>query len=91
MASITISTTDGSPVPAGVDLVTLYVVNGAEVWVTGFSSEAPQQAPSQFEEVARGGPRWGPALDVDVCVKLVDDSGDVAFLATRAQPITATY
>ena len=92
MASITVATTDGSAVPAGLEVVKVYVVNGDQVWVSSSSSEgAPGQAPSQVVEVARGGPQWGPAIDVDVYVKLRDSAGTTAYLAALAQPINATY
>jgi hypothetical protein len=92
MAAITVKTTDGSPVPTGLELARVYVVNGDEVWVSNFFSEGPPgQPPSQVEEVARGGPRWGPAIDVDVYVKLDDGTGATTYLAARAQPINATY
>ena len=92
MAVVDVRTQDGTALPAGLALVRLYVVNGADVWATDFSPETrPPSPPNQIEKIARGGPLWGPGIQVDVVVELVDATGATTYLATHGAAIGATY
>jgi hypothetical protein len=92
IASVTIKTVDLSPFPGSVTPVEIYVVNGHEVWVSAFSDETrPPQPEYQVNAIARGGPKWGPDIYVDVAVKLMDGNGAVSFLRLDDQYISATF
>jgi hypothetical protein len=90
-ASVTVMTATGRDIPPGLDVVRLYLVNGADAWVTDCSQEGRPSAASEIQCVARGGPRWDPGLEVDVYVKVADAAGTTAYLAARGRMITATY
>jgi hypothetical protein len=78
-----------APIPDDVTLVYLWVVNDGLVWATKFSEE-PVRSGNTIQGVARGGPKWGPDISVDVVVAV--KFGD-RFRLVRAvqQPIIATF
>ncbi|MEZ4651012.1 MAG: hypothetical protein R3E97_19945 [Candidatus Eisenbacteria bacterium] len=82
---------DSRAVPADVTLEYLWVVNGTETWATEFSGEErPPQPDHTIERVARGGPKWGPDVAVDVVARVrVGDSGESRILSSD-QPIERT-
>lgn len=87
-------TSDSSDLPADLTATAGFVVTDDEVWSTRFTGEEP--APSedqsfQLVAVARGGPKFGPDVYVDVVVRLEDDSGRQVLLRAEDQYIGATY
>jgi hypothetical protein len=78
-----------APIPDDVKLVHLWVVNGNQVWSTRFAEE-PIVSGNTIEGFARGGPKWGPGISVDVVVGVRVGS---AFRLVRAakQRIIATF
>lgn len=91
IASITISEINALEIPAGIDAVYLWVVNGSEVWETPFSDEpAPPTQPYQMQRIARYGPEWEIGASVDVIVFLVDAMGGEYFLRIPNQLIHKT-
>jgi hypothetical protein len=61
----------------------LWVIHGQEVWETEFSGEKIPLDPAhrnQLKKMARGGPKWGPGIEVDVVVRIVDSSKNTTFL-----------
>jgi len=78
-------------IPAGIDAVYLWVVNGTDVWPTTFSDEShPETPPHELERVARNGPKWGPQIQVDVIVGVTTGSKDLHLLRAADQWIHRT-
>ena len=91
MAVIKLSEKNLLTIPANIDVVHLWVVNGAEIWSTGFTDEAGAGTPAyQLEKIARYGPKWDTNIIVDVVVKVTDGTGAEYLLKVPAQLIYAT-
>lgn len=93
MAVVDITAVDKLPFPADIDSTKIYVVNGEEVWETGFAEELrpPDQAHLyQLREVARGGPKWDPGIQVEVVVRVIAGSGEAYLLRASKQTIHRT-
>lgn len=78
--------TDQQPIPGDVKLVYIWVVNGDRVWATTFSSEGGD-ATGRY---ARGGPKWGPNISVDVIVGVTIGSSELRLVRASAQLIHRT-
>jgi hypothetical protein len=78
-----------APIPDDVKLVYLWVVSDGRVWATKFAEE-PVVSGNTTEGVARGGPKWGPDIAVDVVVG-VKIGNDFRLVRAAKQPITATF
>ena len=91
VAVVRLHSVDGTAIPASVRVAGLWIVNGGEVWT---ASPREQQlrtlGASMFEVVARDGPKWGPAIDVDVVVGVRDGAGALSLLRAPAQRINRT-
>jgi len=82
---------DSLSIPEDVTIDFLWVVNGDVTWATEFSSEArPPQPAYILEKVARGGPKWGPGIAVDVVVRVRTGSGDTYRILAAQQAIHRT-
>ncbi|HEU4882418.1 MAG TPA: hypothetical protein VFT45_09245 [Longimicrobium sp.] len=90
IAGLKVRTVDGSPLPAGIGAETVSVLYLDEVWTAPARLEHPSQIPSVLELVARDGPKWGPAVNVDVVLQLRDRSGQAYRLRAADQPIHRT-
>jgi hypothetical protein len=77
---------DQGTIPDDVDLVYIWVVNGSRVWAATFPDGT-----GQTEGTARGGPKWGPDIFVDVVVAATTGSSGIQLVRARAQEIHATY
>jgi hypothetical protein len=84
-----LKSTDQKPIPSDVKLIYLWVVNGDRVWATAFS-EQPVRFEDALQRVARGGPKWGPSISVDVVVGVMIGS-ELRLVRASSQPITGTY
>ena len=91
VAVVRLHSVDGTAIPASVRVAGLWIVNGGDVWT---ASPREQQlrtlGASMFEVVARDGPKWGPAIDVDVVVGVRDGAGALSLLRAPAQRINRT-
>jgi hypothetical protein len=87
VAVFRIQTADGSSIPASITADSAWVYNGATVWGTPVVEEQPRNV-SYFEVVARGGPKWGPGIEVDVVVRLRDGEGHTFLLRAPRQLIS---
>jgi len=92
IASISISTTDSSEFPKSIDADHIWIVNGSDVWESGFSSEerARHSSRSHLEKIARGGPKWDTGINVDVVVRVTDGSDNIYMIKVSDQPINRT-
>lgn len=77
------------PIPSDLKLVHLWVINGDRVWATRFAEE-PAVSGNTIQGVARGGPKWGPGILVDVVVGVRIGSSELRLVRASAQPIQRT-
>lgn len=89
-----ISPVDGKPLSAVVRLPEhladvrvrhLWVLFGAEVWIADAN-----RVPGTQDWVARGGPKWGPGVTVDVVARLRKGSGEQVLVRAADRPIERT-
>lgn len=89
VAVFRIATVDGGPIPSTLTADSAWVYNGASVWGTAVVEENPRSANAAFfEVVARNGPKWGPAIEVDVVVRLRDGDSRAVLLQAPRQVIS---
>jgi hypothetical protein len=84
---------DTASFPASVTIDRVWIVNGEQVWEARPVEEWPRETSGSvatIEAMARGGPRWGPGIDVDVVVRLSDGRGGTLLLRAAGQPIART-
>jgi len=91
IAIIWVTAIDSLQFPSSVDADWLWVIKDKELWRTKFTNE---QRGSYYgyklEKVARDGPRWGPKIQVDVAVRLVDRENKTYLLKASNQWIGRT-
>lgn len=73
IAIIWVTATDSLKFPSSVDADWLWVIKDKKLWRTRFSNKQRRAYDDyKLEKVARDGPKWGPKIQVDVVVRLVD-------------------
>jgi hypothetical protein len=102
MGTFQITTADKQPLPSGIRVDRAWFVFGDQSWeVTNFRDHRPGQEREKdgwincpqlpaCEVTARGGPRWGPGVIIDVVVRFTDRDGKSYFLQAPHQPVRAT-
>jgi hypothetical protein len=85
-----VTAVDSLEFPSSLDANKLWVIKDEKVWETKFSNEDRTQYPFKLEKVARDGPKWGPKIQVDVVVRLVDRERKTYFLKASDQWIGRT-
>ena len=91
IAVLRVTSVDATAIPASVQADSAWVLNTNLAWATAVHEEQPRGAsPASVEVVARGGPKWGPGIDVDVVVRLHDAAGTEVLLQARGQFIERT-
>ena len=74
-AALQVQPSSGANVPALLRATAVYVVLGDEVWAAqALEERSRNETAPAYEIVARGGPKWGPGVNVDVIVRLTDGS-----------------
>ncbi len=69
----------------------LWVVMGEEMWAARAVQEQPRSATGAYlEVVAREGPKWGPAVRVDVVARIRDGAGNIVYIRAVDQLIGRT-
>ena len=82
---------DSLAIPSEVTMDYLWVVHGAETWATEFSEEdVPPPSANTIARIARGGPKWGPGVTVDVVARVRVGNSDVYSILSRDQMISRT-
>lgn len=83
-----IRTTDSSELPPGIRADSAWVIDKDRAWVTSVAGVGSRIADaSVLEVVGRGGPEWGPNIDVDVVLQLRDAQGQTCLLQAKEQKI----
>ena len=90
-AALRVQPSSGTNVPPSLRATAVYVVLGDDMWTAEPLEERSrtETAPA-YEFVARGGPKWGPDVNVDVIVRLTDGSRSWLLRAPE-QRISATF
>ena len=71
IALIRVTEIDSQTIPETLDATKLWVINGDDLWLTGFSDEErPSTKSFQLEKIVRDGPKWGPGIYVTVVVEI---------------------
>ena len=87
---IAVQTADSTALPEGLDADVVYVIYEGQVWKAWLEDNPDSsQPPYRLEKVARDGPKWGPAVYVDVVVRL-QHGGKSYFLRASRQLIQKT-
>jgi hypothetical protein len=105
IAVLKVATYDKKSFPSGVRIDRAWVLFGEHMWETSEfrehaegltnnkdSHEGWVNCPDSpvCEAVARGGPKWGPGIFVDVVVRLTDREGRHYLLQARKQYVNRT-
>jgi hypothetical protein len=105
IAVLKVATSDKKSFPSGVRIDRAWVLFGEQMWETSEfreQSEGPVNNKDSNEKwvncpdspvceaVARGGPKWGPDVFVDVVVQLTDREGRHHLLQARKQYVNRT-
>jgi hypothetical protein len=105
IAVFKVGTADKKPFPSGVRIDGAWVVFGERLWETSDFKEQVEGSSSNqdssgkwitcsnsavCEAVARGGPKWGPGVFVDVVVRLIDNQGRQHLLQAPKQYVSRT-
>jgi hypothetical protein len=105
IAVLKVATSDKKSFPSGVRIDRAWVLFGEQMWETSEfreqsedptnnkdSNESWVNCPDSpvCEAVARGGPKWGPGIFVDVVVQLTDREGRHYLLQARKQYVNRT-
>lgn len=94
IALIWVTAIDSLAFPSTIDANRLYIVNGELLWETEFSGEDRPDNPNrehQLEKIAREGPLWGPNVQVEVIVRVIDGENKTYLLRASDQWIGATF
>ncbi len=103
MVVVKVATSDKKPIPSGVRMDRVWVLFGEQVWETSELRDQPKTPPYNkdlwvncsdlpvCEVTARGGPKWGPDVFVDVVVRLTDNEGRHHLLQVPKQYVNATH
>ena len=66
------------------------VILGDELWSTNVSDPGRTDDETAYTVIASNGPKWGPGVNVDVLVRVVDTNGKAFLLKAPNQPIRRT-
>lgn len=79
LASIKLKTARGEPMPAGVSLGRVWLLDNASprLWSGAFLDEERRDTPDVLEKMFREGPVWPTGLTVDVIVEVKTPGGQV--------------
>lgn len=80
--------------PETIDIDRVWIINGNKVWESDFSKEnstISNNSKTKMQKVFRDGPKWGPGINVDIVVRIVDKADNkVYFLRATNQRISRT-
>jgi hypothetical protein len=82
---------DSVNIPASIQLLEQYVINGDSLWRDSYTDEIRETEPYILERVSRNGPKWGPNIEITVVAKIIDTHTNTEhFLIRENQPILRT-
>ena len=86
--NVKLKNVESSAILKSIKLKKLYVVKGDEIWTTSYS-EITNSIDSVWEGLAKGGPKWGPDIEVDVVCEF-ENAGAVYKILAKSQWINKT-
>lgn len=92
-AVVYVTAVDGQPFPAEIGVDRLWVVNGEEVWESGFQGETRPRDQAhlyQLEKYTAGGPKWDIGIQVEVVVRVTRGLRKTSLLRATKQLIGQT-
>lgn len=92
LALLEIGTAGRGQFPANIRAKLAWIIlDESQVWETAVAEEMPRSSSdSVLRVMARKGPKWGPHINVNVVVQLVDDKDNTVLLQAKHQPIHRT-
>jgi hypothetical protein len=92
MAVLMLCEADSVDIPSDIDLAYMWALNDGEVWSVALEEEPDPSwyPPHVLGRTARGGPKWGPHIFIDVVVAVVTPGNGTFLLAARDQWIVRT-
>jgi hypothetical protein len=91
IASIKLVDINGNPLPPKLHAVSVWIVQGDQVWQTNSIEERCDDSnQSTCDVIVRKGPQWQPRTYVDLVVEFKGEKGKSFLLALRHQIIKAT-
>jgi hypothetical protein len=91
IASIRLKTIDGTNLPKGIEVESVWVVNGELLWSPPLKKLwRSDGSSSTMEVVLRNGPKWGPGIKVDVVIRVRDGKGRLHLIKASGQNINRT-
>ena len=90
IALVWVTAVDSVEFPSSLDANRLWVIKDKKVWETKFSNEERARYPYKLEKVARDGPKWGPKIEVDAVVRMIDRGKRTYLLKASNQWISRT-
>ncbi|MFC2076910.1 hypothetical protein ACFLT7_07495 [candidate division KSB1 bacterium] len=91
IAAIIIGSDSTEIFPKTIDADGLWIFNGREIWTAQISEKLRSDHPTfwnRFVLLARDGPLWGPDINVDVVVRIINKSDNNRYyLKALQQPI----
>jgi len=90
IAILRVRTVNGAAISPTAKADSVWIINGETAWVAQVMQEYPTADTTYLEVVARGGPKWGPGIRVDVVLRVRDGSTPPILLRASAQPIHRT-
>lgn len=89
MATLSLVTTDGSPVPSGLTVVRLSVGHGEDFWTSLFVDRHSDSLSAQG--TIRGGPSWAIGSSADIVADFYDNAGQRYQLRAPTTTVVVTY
>lgn len=74
---------DSVSIPGNISLAEQYIINGDSLWTTLYTNETRKTQPYIIERVSKGGPKWGPNIEVTVIAKVVDANTNSEYFLIR--------
>lgn len=93
IAIIYVTATDTAKLPNSISADAVWIVFNNQVWKSWFTNEqiaSSELRPNRIVKIAREGPKWGPHVNVDVIVRVLDGRGNIHLLRAPDQRIGRT-
>ncbi len=88
LATITLQTTDQKPLPTGITVEQIWLINEEDLWTTTELELFPLMTDSPHQTVKlRNGPAWETGLKVDVVLQLRDSQQQVILIKAAGQEV----
>jgi hypothetical protein len=88
LATLTLQTTDQKPLPAGITVEQVWLINDDQLWTTTEMELFPLVADSPHQTVKlRNGPEWETGIMVDVVLQLRDSQQEICLIKASAQEV----